>query len=158
MANEDGIDTARILDEAARQHSGAFSAIEAYAHALEWLTLLAVPALFHGLSRVPTGEHLVRQLDQFLTEVPDWHSSPPHPVDRERQDEAAIQLRALLCEWTPPVLPASITDAARDLLKATGASPPEGGWDAFTYDGPMPLEDVLFWPEGITAALDRDDS
>jgi hypothetical protein len=70
----------------------------------------------------------------------------------------ARKLRDLVAAWTPPELPAEITETARALLDVEGLKPPGGrGWDETDF-GPQgsPVEDILIWPESISMYFRRD--
>ena len=128
-----------------------------------WILVLAAPPLYGTIKRVVEPAHLVRLMDVYIAYTlrgtqylkPNFTS-----VLWEQRASLARKLRALLADWTPPGLPAEITEAARDLLHAEGHLPPEGGWDALRDSGPEPTEDILLWPEGIPAMIERtgDDS
>jgi hypothetical protein len=79
------------------------------------------------------------------------------PAACERRVVLARKLRDLVAAWTPPELPAEITDTARALLDVEGLKPPGGrGWDEMDFDlEGLPVEDILLWPEGVPVLLRR---
>jgi hypothetical protein len=122
---------------------------------INWLQILAVPRIFRGMTRMPPREHLVRQIDIFIAYVrhDGRYASPEfEPVPYETREPLALKLRELLEGWTPPELPAEITEAARALLHAEGMSPTPGGWDN-APDPFMRPEEYLLWPEGVPALM-----
>ncbi|HZF52157.1 MAG TPA: hypothetical protein VE093_26065 [Polyangiaceae bacterium] len=123
-----------------------------------WLQILAVPRIFCCMTRMPPREHLVRLIDIFLAYVShDGRYATPdfEPVPYETREPLALKLRELLEAWTPPELPAEITEAARALLYAEGMSPPPGGWDSAPDPDRRP-EEYLLWPEGVPALMARE--
>ena len=127
------------------------------ANCIMWLQTLAVPRIFRGMIRTPPREHLVRLVDIFLAYVRhDGRYATPdfEPVQYETREPLALKLRELLEAWTPPELPAEITEAARALLYAEGMNP-AGGWDSLS-DPDFRPEEHLLWPEGVPALMARD--
>ncbi|WP_438039655.1 hypothetical protein [Sorangium sp. So ce128] len=163
MAHDDDIvDTDMILqmafEHAAKRRpdgSSALSDFEQAAAAILWVHALAVPRLFLGMSRMPPREHLLRIVDWYLAYVRRGkrHVSPEFsPVPYEEREPLAMRLRALIEAWSPPGLPAEITEVARALLHAEGMLAPPGGWDN-SPEPEMPPEEFLYWPEGVPALL-----
>ena len=74
-------------------------------------------------------------------------------VPYERRGPLAGELRALLAAWAPPELPNTIKEAARGLLYAEGLLGPEGDWDNLMIVDPVPVDEMLLWPEGVPALL-----
>jgi hypothetical protein len=127
------------------------------ANCIMWLQTLAVPRIFRGMTRRPPREHLVRLVDIFIAYVRhDGRYPTPdfEPVPYETREPLALKLRELLEAWTPPDLPAEVTEAARALLYAEGMNP-AGGWDSLS-DPDFRPEEHLLWPEGVPALMARD--
>jgi hypothetical protein len=124
-----------------------------------WLAVLAAPHLYDTIRRPVDVVHLVRLLDVWIAYVDrgDHYQAPMfEPVPYAQRPGLARALRGLLAAWTPPVLPAEITAAARALLHAEGLRSPQGSWDAFILDADGgPAEDMLPWPEGVPMLLDQ---
>jgi hypothetical protein len=135
--------------------SSELSDFEDAVAAILWVHVLAVPRLFLGMNRMPPREHLLRMADWYLAYARrDGRHVPPEfsPVPYEQREPLALKLRALLETWSPPGLPAEITETARAILHGEGKKEPPGGWDS-TPDPEMPLEEFLYWPEGVPALL-----
>lgn len=149
-ANGQGSDEGLSFFEMMKKRApDALEALNEYARANAWMFVLATPQLFRRLTRVPTREHLLAQLDRALTGPREPAHGPfprPSPVDREHREGLSRRLRTLLERWTPPELSAEITEATRGFLIADGGSPPEGGWDALEYEEFESLDQTL-WPE-----------
>lgn len=121
-----------------------------------WLDVLAKPHEYRALQR-PVDAAVVNVLlcllDVWIAYVDrgDWYLYDPPEEDRAAP---ARKLRALLEAWTPPELPAEITEAARALLDAEGEKKrrlKEGGtWDdASVGDPTRTVDSYLLWPEGL---------
>jgi hypothetical protein len=127
-------------------------------HAVQWLTCLAAPRVFLRMKRMPSREHLLRMVDLFLARVrrggPKGVDPDSPPVPYEQREPLALKLRALLETWSPPGLPAAISEAARAVLHADGQREPPGGWDE-ADDPTWRPEEELLWPEGVPAAMRR---
>ena len=126
-----------------------------------WLYVLAAPHLYRTLRRAVDPAHLTRLMDIWVAyaERGDRYFGGGHPRDEglrlpvpeEQRRLLARNLRALIAAWTPPDLPAEITQTARAVLLAEGVQPTQGGdWDSFTFevDG-VSVEDALLWPEVV---------
>lgn len=125
--------------------------------AINWLRVLASPLLARSLRRRVDRENLIRLLDVYIAyaERGDWYRRS-HDEDHERlvrRTPLGRELRRMIAGWSPPVIAPEITDAARALLAAEYVDSPPAGWDAFSNETEIPLEDVLMWPEGIPRAL-----
>ena len=120
-----------------------------------WLAVLAAPHLYRTLKRKVDPDLLVRYMDIWIAYADrgDTYTGAMFtPVPYAERPALARKLRALLEAWTPPELPAEITETARALLHAEGLKPPPKGedWDQLDFAlGDEPLEDILIWPEGI---------
>ena len=124
------------------------------ANCIMWIEILAVPRIFRGMTRMPPREHLLRLIDIYIAYVRHdgrYAGGDFEPVPYETREPLALKLRELLEAWTPPELPAEITETARALLYAEGMSPP-GGWDNVP-DPDMRPEEFLLWPEGVPALM-----
>jgi hypothetical protein len=124
---------------------------------ITWLQVFAIPHIFCSMNRMPPREHLERLVDIYIKYVrhDGRYMSPEfEPVPYERREPVALKLRELLEAWTPPDLPAEITEAARALLYAEGMNP-AGGWDSLS-DPDFRPEEHLLWPEGVPALMARD--
>ena len=126
-----------------------------------WIAVLAAPHLYRTIQRKVDPAYLTPFLDTWIaySERGDHYQTKAlTPAACERRVELARKLRALVAAWTPPELPAEITETARALLDVEGLEPPGGrGWDEVDFDlGGDPIEDILIWPEGIPAYLKRD--
>jgi hypothetical protein len=125
------------------------------ANCIMWLQVLAVPRIFRVMTRMPPREHLVHLIDILIGYVRhDGRYATPkfEPVPYETREPLALKLRGLLEAWTPPELPAEITETARALLHAEGMNPPAGGWEN-APDPDMRPEEYLLWPEGVPALM-----
>jgi len=127
-----------------------------------WLGVLAAPHLYRTIKRQVDPRHLTSLMDIWVAYVERgdcyWDRSKSTLKRLAQRAPLARKLRALIAAWTPPGLPAEITETARALLDAEGLSPPNGrGWDEleFDFEGD-PMEDMLPWPEGIPARLRRE--
>jgi hypothetical protein len=124
-----------------------------------WLDVLAKPHEYRALQRpvdAAVKAVLLCLLDVWIAYVDrgDWYlyGDPPE----EDRPALARKLRALLEAWTPPDLPAEITEAARALLDAEGEKKrrrEEGGtWDDVRVVDPTEtIDSYLLWPEGLAA-------
>ncbi|WP_437587335.1 hypothetical protein [Sorangium sp. So ce1000] len=124
-------------------------------HAVQWLLCLAAPRVFLRMKRMPPREHLLRMVDFYLAYVRRGERNlvpEMEPVPYEQRETLALQLRALLETWSPPGLPAEISEAARAVLHADGQREPPGGWDEADEPTWRPEEELL-WPEGVPAAM-----
>jgi hypothetical protein len=120
-----------------------------------WLHVLAKPHEYRALQRpvdAAVKGVLLTLLDAWIAYVDrgDWYLGNPEG-DRPA---LARKLRALLEAWTPPELPAEITEAARAVLDAEGATKhwrEKGGtWDDATVTDPTrTIDSFLLWPEGL---------
>lgn len=156
------IDTDAILhmalEQAARKRLDGTSLLSDMAntiHAKQWLICLAAPRVFLRMNRMPPREHLLRMVDIFLAYVRRGGRTvdPDSPaVPHEQREPLAQKLRALLETWSPPGLPAEISEAARAVLHADGQREPPGGWDE-ADDLTWRPEEELLWPEGVPAAM-----
>ena len=126
-----------------------------------WIAVLASPHLYRTVTREVDPAYLTPFLDIWIaySERGDHHQSKKlTPTACERRVVLARKLRDLVAVWTPPELPAEITETARAPLDVEGLKPPGGrGWDEtdFELEG-TPVEDILIWPEGIPVYLRRD--
>ena len=124
--------------------------------------MLAAPHLYRTIRRTVEPAHVTRLMDVWVAyaEHGDRYFSTLVPVPEPQRRLFARELRALVAAWTPPDLPAEITEAARALLRAEGVEPPQGDWDSFAFDleEDEPVEDALIWPEGIPLLLRRTQS
>lgn len=115
-----------------------------------WLSVLAVPDTYRLLQRAADPAVLLQLLDIWIAyaERGDHYlcTTPPD----EQRPALARKLRALIEAWTPPELPAEITDAAGDLLRAEGLETSAFG---FHFSSGRPLESYLIWSEGFPAIL-----
>lgn len=127
-------------------------------HFLNWLLVLACPRMFHRMARRPTREHLLKLVDDYLPyarserQQRSWKHGSRFEVDRERRQMLAARLRELFTRWSPLELSPEITEAARALLDTEGNDPPPGGWGNLR-DPDVPPEEILLWPEGMTAIV-----
>jgi hypothetical protein len=125
--------------------------------ATTWVKVFACPRLFAQLQRTPPREHLLRLLDiydAYLQHDGRYSHADFQPVPYERRCALAARFRALVEQWTPPDLPAEMTQVARELLHAEGEASPPSGWDEYAAkETPYPVEDCLLWPEGVPAIL-----
>src|SRR3954468_23196544 len=102
---------------------GAPIDIVAILYTREWLGVLAKPQEYRALQRpvdAAVKAVLLCLLDVWIAYVDrgDWYLyGEPSEEDRPA---LARRLRALLEAWTPPELPAEITEAARAVLDAEG--------------------------------------
>jgi len=114
-----------------------------------WLMVLAAPHIYRALPQPVEPSFLVRLLDIWIAYVDrgDHYLSANAPApDRPA---LARKLRDLIDAWTPPELPAEITEAARAVLRAEGnEKPPLGAatWDDFNFLD-NDFDDTLAWPE-----------
>ena len=122
-----------------------------------WLYTLARPHEYRALQRpvdAAVKAVLLTLLDVWIAYVDrgDWYlyGAP----SEENRPELARKLRALLEAWTPPELPAEITEAARAVLDAEG----EKQWrlkkgltwdDTRVGDPDRTVDSYLLWPEGL---------
>jgi hypothetical protein len=153
--SEDYIDTDELLHQAlkraAEPRPDGGSELDDFvqlAHALTWLEVLAAPHLFAQLTRAPGRDHLLRQVDVFLSYARSGqrHTTPTFEgVPYEQRESRAMRLRQLLEQWVSADLPSKITEASRELLFAEGLLPPEG-WDALPAPS-RPIEECLSWPK-----------
>jgi len=127
--------------------------MEAFLYTWAWLGVLARPHSYRALQRpvdAAVKAVLLCLLDVWIAYVDrgDWYYEGPPEEDRPA---LARRLRALLEAWTPPELPAEITEAARAVLVAEGLE--EGGtWDdASVVDPTDMIDSYLLWPEGLAA-------
>jgi hypothetical protein len=121
-----------------------------------WLGVLARPQDYRALQRpvdAAVKALLLCLLDVWIAYVDrgDWYVSRDPEGDRSA---LARKLRALLDAWTPPDLPAEITEAARALLDAEGEKKwrLETGrsWDDTSFGDPdRTIDSCLLWPEGL---------
>jgi hypothetical protein len=119
-----------------------------------WLGVLAMPHQFRTLQRSVDPAHLTRLMDIWIAYV---EAEPGDrrwvgkfaPIPDGEPADLARRMRALLVAWTPPELPADITETARAMLHVQGIKRNDAAeWDAFTFDlEGHPLEDMLVWPE-----------
>jgi hypothetical protein len=121
-----------------------------------WLDVLARPHDYRALQRpvdAAVKAVLLCLLDVWIAYVDrgDWYLGDP---PEEGRPALARKLRALLEVWTPPELPAEITEAARALLDAEG----QKQWrrdgdgtreDASVGDPTETIDSCLLWPEGL---------
>jgi hypothetical protein len=126
-----------------------------------WIAVLAAPHLYRTITREVDPAHLVPYLDTWVaySERGDHYQTKAlTPAACERRVILARKLRDLVAAWTPPELPAEITETARALLDVEGIEPPgKGGWDNLDFDlEGDPVEDILIWPEGVPRLLRRD--
>lgn len=122
-----------------------------------WILVLASPPLYRTIRRPVDPLYVARMIDIIIAYAERgarYLGARLSPVRYERRAPLAKKLRALIVEWTPPDLPAKITAAARELLRAEGQAAPEGGWDALSTD-PDPVEDILVWAEGLSILRGR---
>ena len=123
---------------------------------LQWLMVLSSTPLYRSLGRTPISAHLVELLNIYLEYVAHdgrYRRAEFEGVPYERRGPLAGELRALLAAWAPPELPNTIKEAARGLLYAEGLLGPEGDWDNLMIVDPVPVEEMLLWPEGVPALL-----
>jgi hypothetical protein len=125
---------------------------------MNWLKVFAAPRIFHGLTRMPPREHILKQVDVLIVYIAHdgrYVNADFQPVPYERRAPLAARFRELIEQWAPPELPAEMTQVTRDLLYAEGQKAPSEGWDKYAGDPhlPFPTEDVLLWPEGVPAVL-----
>lgn len=123
---------------------------------IQWLMVLSSTPLYRSLGRTPIPAHLVALMDIYLEYVAHdgrYRKAEFEGVPYERRGPLAEKLRALLATWTPPELPDTVKEAARELLYAEGLLGPEGDWDNLMIEDPVPVEDMLLWPEGVPALL-----
>jgi hypothetical protein len=123
-----------------------------------WLGVLAAPHLYRGLARGVDAAHIGALLDFWIAYVDRgdrYTSAMFEPVPYEQRPALARRLRELVATWTPPDLPAEITEAARALLHAEGLKWPQGtSWDDASFDvGDRPLESYLIWPEQLPTIM-----
>lgn len=109
MAQADDADPEQLLKIAIQWNAQDFAMVAGVIHAIQWLQVLAVPRIFHNMTRTPSREHLLGVVDLFLAYVRrggrDTHPEF-HPVPYELREPLALRLRELLVLWTPPELPA----------------------------------------------------
>ncbi|WP_437328585.1 hypothetical protein [Sorangium sp. So ce381] len=123
-----------------------------------WLWAFASPRVYRTFGRVPPREHILRQLDIYISYVKKGvRVAAPQfqPVHYERRLPLATRLRELFEVWTQPELTQEIVDISRALIEHEGIKAPACGWDAFEdpeEDG-VKFEDSLLWPEGVPATL-----
>jgi hypothetical protein len=125
-----------------------------------WIAVLAAPHLYRTVTRKVDPAYLTPFLDTWIaySERGDHYQTKKlTPAALERRVVLARKLRDLVAAWTPPDLPAEITETARALLDVEGLEPPGGAWDTLDFDlEGCPVEDILIWPEGIPVYLRRD--
>jgi len=149
---------ATALEQAAKKRPDGSSLLGdfvASANAVQWIQILAIPRIFLSMKRVVPREHLLSMIDAFIAYAQSgerYAKADDEPVPYEQREPFARKLRALVEQWSPPGLPADITETARELLRADGMLPPPGGWDS-TPDPDMPPEQYLLWPEGVPAFM-----
>ena len=128
-----------------------------------WIAVLAAPHVYRTLTREVDPAHLTPFLDIWIaySERGDHYQTKKlTPAALERRVVLARKLRDLVAAWTPPELPAEITETARALLDVEGLEPPGGrGWDEmdFGLEG-SPVEDILIWPESHSTYFQRDEA
>jgi hypothetical protein len=108
------------------------------------------------MNRTPTREHILRMVDMYLASVRRDKQRPKpqfEPVPYEQREPLTLRLRALLETWSPPGLPAEVSDAARAVLYASGIKEPDDGWDN-AYGSDIRMEDHLIWPENVAAWME----
>ena len=121
-------------------------------HTEGWLIVLAAPHVYRSLKRQVEPAFLLRLFDIFIAYA---DRGDHYLLDRGPDPDRpalARRLRDLIAAWTPPELPAEITDAARALLRAEGyEKPPLGAattWEDFHFQPDSdPFESRLAWPE-----------
>lgn len=114
----------------------------------EWLQVLARPAVFRSLARLPSRAHLLDLLDAY------------EPFARSRVNdggpftkdggslalELANQMRVHLSAWSPPGLPAEIVATARALLGADGCYAVLDWEKGPDLDPGQTIDDIVIWP------------
>ncbi len=120
-------------------------------HAENWLIVLAAPHIYRSLTRQVQPAFLLRLLDIFIAYA---DRGDHYLFDRDPDPDRSVlarRLRDLIAAWTPPELPAEMTEAARALLRAEGyETPPRGAvtWEDFHFlPDSEPLENSLSWSE-----------
>jgi len=110
-----------------------------------WLDVLARPAVFASLSRMPSREHLLCLLSAYQPFAQSLAG------DISLALELLERMRALLSDWSPPDLPAEIVDVARALLRADGTYLVQD-WDKINWDERPDLDpgqtvdQIVVWP------------
>ncbi len=126
-----------------------------------WIAVLAAPHVYRTLRREVDPAHLTPFLDIWIaySERGDHYQTKKlTPAACERRVVLARKLRDLVGAWSPPELPAEITETARALLDVEGLKPPGGrGWDETDFgEHGSPIEDILIWPESHSKYFQRD--
>ncbi len=85
-----------------------------------WVAVLAAPHLYRGLTRPAEPDVIVKLLDVWIARADRRDLESDKQFGYHFDGEAARRLRAMVAAWTPPELPAEVTEAARALVRATG--------------------------------------
>lgn len=95
---------------------------------------IASPRLVSKAPQMPSREHLLEHIDQYLEAIEHLRQSPDNPGNQSLMatEPEARRLRELCESWEPsPDVPADIVQTARALLVLQGIPEPPGGWDQF---------------------------
>lgn len=103
------------------------------------LGVLASPGVMAKAKDLPSREHLLRHIDDYIAAVDAWEAmknSGHMPFELNGKPLEFVphghELRKLCENWTPSAeVPKDIMDTARAMLAAMGFSEPPGGWDEF---------------------------
>lgn len=106
-----------------------------------WLQVLARPAVFHALSRLPSRAHLPALLDAYRVYAQLRATEAPAILP------ALARMEECMSAWSPPDLPAEIVESARALLLTDGFFA-EFNWEKGPDLEPAHLEALLVWPSG----------
>ena len=123
-------------------------------HFLSWAGTLCAPRTLQRMRRLPTRKHLLCMLDAYMPyarsrrtmsiifPVPkDWWPDP------ELREARALEFRAAVEQWTPPLISSEIIRAARALVHEEGLGDTDEAWDKFDAWPESTPENGLVWPE-----------
>ena len=123
-------------------------------HFLEWMFTLSSPRTLQRMLRLPTRKHLLCLIEAYLPyarsrrRMSVFISLPaafwPDPEQRETR---ALELRAVVEQWTGPLISSEITHAARALLDEEGLGKTDEAWEVFDHMPELSAENGLVWPE-----------
>lgn len=117
----------------------------------EWAQVLARPAVFRSLQRVPAPEHLLHLLEEYEPFARARREGAAERGYLSGADEACLpelvdRMRLALEAWSPPGLPVGIVDAARALLVADRFYARLDWEQGPELDPGEAVEDGLVWP------------
>jgi hypothetical protein len=120
------------MDEDPSQIAASFAA--GLMNLINLLGYIASPRLVIKAQQMPSREHFLEHIDQYLEVVERARQSPDNPGTKTLMaaEPYARKLRELCEGWEPsPDVPVDIVQTARTLLAIKGIPEPPGGWDQF---------------------------